>query len=327
MSASERGAHVSRVIDDGSLFVGAQRNLWQDAARRFRKNWLAVGGFIVVIAFLFLALVGPHIAPYDFLEQNIMNAFGGFTAEHPLGTDDLGRDVLSRMLHGARTAALVAFSTTAISLVIGVLVGTWSGIRGGVTDQFLMWISDLIQAMPGLLLVILINTTLRRPIVNWFDSLYELTRNPFYLNTLWLDYVLVFSALALIAWPGLARLIRGQVLSINEEDYVLAARALGASEWHIMLKHVIPNALGPLVVAVTASMGGAVTLEATLSFLGIGVQPPNASWGSMLNEALRLWQVFPHLVLSPAVTIGIISVAFVFLGDGLNDALDPRRNS
>lgn len=327
MSADAANPRRSRVIDDGSLSVDQQRSLWQDAARRFRKNWLAVGGLIVVVVFLFLALVGPHVAPYDFLEQNIMNAFGGFTAEHPLGTDDLGRDVLSRMLHGARTAALVAFSTTAISLVIGVLVGTWSGIWGGRTDQFLMWISDLIQAMPGLLLVILINTTLRRPIVNWFDSLYEQTRNPFYLNTLWLDYVLVFSALALIAWPGLARLIRGQVLSINEEDYVLAARALGAPEWHIMLRHVIPNALGPLIVAVTASMGGAVTFEATLSFLGIGVQPPNASWGSMLSEALRLWQVFPHLVLSPAITIGIITVAFVFLGDGLNDALDPRRNS
>ena len=179
----------------------------------------------------------------------------------------------------------------------------------------------------GLLLVILINTTLRRPIVNWFDSLYEQTRNPFYLNTLWLDYVLVFSALALIGWPGLARLIRGQVLSIGEEDYVLAARALGATETHIMLRHVIPNAMGPLIVAVTAGMGGAVLLEASLSFLGIGVQPPNASWGSMLNEGLRLWQVFPHLVLVPAVTIGIVQVAFVFLGDGLNDALDPRRIS
>ena len=172
MSADAANPRRSRVIDDGSLSVDQQRSLWQDAARRFRKNWLAVGGLIVVVVFLFLALVGPHVAPYDFLEQNIMNAFGGFTAEHPLGTDDLGRDVLSRMLHGARTAALVAFSTTAISLVIGVLVGTWSGIWGGRTDQFLMWISDLIQAMPGLLLVILINTTLRRPIVNWFDSAY-----------------------------------------------------------------------------------------------------------------------------------------------------------
>ena len=326
---SERGAggKVSRVVDDRSVFVGEQRNLWQDAARRFSRNWLAVGGLAVVLLFLILAIVGPHIAPYDFLQQNIVKAYQGSSPEHFLGTDDLGRDVFSRMLHGARTAALVAFFTTIISLIIGVLVGGWAGVQGGRTDEFLMWISDLIQAMPGLLLVILINTTLRRPIVNWFDALYEQTRNPFYLNTLWLDYVLVFSALALIGWPGLARLIRGQVLSINEEDFVLAARALGASERHIMLRHVIPNALGPLVVAVTAGMGGAVLLEASLSFLGIGIQPPNASWGSMLEDGRRYWQIFPHLMLIPAVTIGIVQVAFVFLGDGLNDALDPRRIS
>jgi len=327
MSAASPTPKRSRVFDDGSLSLAEQRSLWQDTARRFRKNWLAVGGLVVVILFLILALIGPFIAPYDFLEQNIVKAFQVYSAEHPLATDDPGRDILSRLPYGARTAALVAFFTTAISLIIGVFVGTWAGIRGGRTDEFLMWISDLIQAMPGLLLVILINTTLRRPIVNWFDQLYEQTREPFFLNTLWLDYVLVFSALALISWPGLARLVRGQVFSINEEDYVLAARALGASEVHIMLRHVIPNALGPLIVAVTASMGGAVTLEASLSFLGIGIQPPNASWGSMLNESLRLWQVFPHLMLSPAVTIGLILVAFVFLGDGLNDALDPRRNS
>ena len=327
MSETAAGARVSRVVDDGSIHIGEQRSLWQDAQRRFRKNKLAVGGLVVVFIFLVAAIVGPHIAPYDFLEQNIMRAFQGPSAEHALGTDDLGRDEFSRMLHGARTAALVAFFTTAISLVIGVLVGAWSGIQGGRSDEMLMWVTDLIQAVPGLLLVILINTTLRRPIINAFDTLYMQTGDPFFLNTLWLDYVLVFSALALIGWPGLARLIRGQVLSINEEDYVLAARALGGSEFHIMLRHVIPNALGPLVVAVTASMGGAVTLEAGLSFLGIGIQPPNASWGSMLDEGRRLWQVFPHLMLIPAATIGIIQVAFVFLGDGLNDALDPRRTT
>ncbi len=327
MSAETTTAKRSRVIDDKSLSLENHRSLLQDAVRRFSKNWLAGGGLFIVIAFLFLALIGPHIAPYDFLEQNIVKAFQGPSAEHFLGADDLGRDVFSRMLHGARTAALVAFFTTFISLAIGILVGAWSGIHGGRVDELLMWISDLIQAMPGLLLVILINTTLRRPIINWFDNLYMQTRDPFFLNTLWLDYVLVFSALALIAWPGLARLIRGQVLSINEEDYVLAARALGASEWHIMLRHVIPNAMGPMIVAVTASMGGAVTLEAGLSFLGIGIQPPNASWGSMLEEGRRYWQIFPHLMLIPAVTIGVIQVAFVFLGDGLNDALDPRRSS
>jgi len=195
--------------------VREHRSLWNDAARRFRQNRLAVAGLIIIILFILAAVFGPMISPYDFLEQNIVMSLKGPSAEYLLGTDDLGRDIFSRLLFGARTAALVAFSTTAISLVVGVLVGTWAGVRGGRVDQFLMWISDLVQAIPSLLLVILINSALRRPIINWFDQLYEQTHNPFYLNTTWLDYVLVFSALALIAWPGLARLIRGQVMSVN----------------------------------------------------------------------------------------------------------------
>ncbi|MCY4071133.1 MAG: hypothetical protein OXG60_07530, partial [Chloroflexi bacterium] len=150
MNAESAKPRHSRVIDDKSLSLEYHRSLWQDATRRFRQNWLAVCGLFVVVAFLTLALVGPHIAPYDFLEQNIVQAFQSPTAEHFLGTDDLGRDVFSRMLHGARTAALVAFLSTTISLAIGILVGAWSGIHGGRTDEFLMWISDLIQAMPGL---------------------------------------------------------------------------------------------------------------------------------------------------------------------------------
>jgi peptide/nickel transport system permease protein len=304
-----------------------QRSLWADAVRRFRKNWLAVGGLLIIILFMVAALIGPALAPYDFLEQDIFNTLKGPSAEHVLGTDQLGRDILSRLLYGARTAALVAFSTTAISVVVGILIGTFAGLRGGRADQLLMWVSDLVQAIPGLLLVMMINTTLRRPIINWFDALYDQTKNPFYLNTTWLDFVLVFSALALILWPGLARLIRGQVMSVGQEDYVLAARALGATERQIMFQHMIPNSLGPVVVAVTARMGEAIVMEAGLSFLGIGIQPPNASWGSMLSDSLKLWQSFPHLLISPAMTIGIIQVAFVFLGDGLNDALDPRRSS
>ena len=300
-------------------------NFWKKALRRFRKNGLAVAGLIMIILFLLAAIFGPYLAPYDFLEQDLLNTLKGPSAAHWLGTDELGRDIFSRLLYGARTAALVAFSTTAISLFIGVLVGTWAGLQGGRVDEFLMWISDLIQAVPSLLLVMLINTALRRPILGWLDRLYEQTKNPFYLNTSWLDFVLVFSALALVAWPGFARLIRGQVLSVSKEDYVLAARALGSKELNLMVNHVIPNSLGPLIVAVTASMGGAVVMEAGLSFLGLGVQPPNASWGTMLSNSLKLWQSFPHLLIGPAVTIGIIQVAFVFLGDGLNDALDPRR--
>lgn len=305
--------------------VRKQRTLWSDALYRFRKNWLAVGGAIIILVFILAALVGPYFTPYDFLEQNINEALQGPSSTHWLGTDELGRDIFSRLLYGARTAALVAITTTVVSLFIGIVVGAVSGLRGGVVDQSLMWISDLVQSVPGLLLAMIVNVAMRRPIVGWFDSLYEQTGNPFFLNTLWLDFVIVFGALALIAWPGLARLIRGQVLSAREADYVLAARCLGAKEGQILRRHVIPNSLGPVIIAVTAGMGAAIVAESALSFLGIGVQPPNASWGIMLRDSLSLWQSFPHLLLAPAITIGLIQVGFIFFGDGLNDALNPRQ--
>lgn len=305
--------------------VRKQRTLWSDALYRFRKNWLAVGGAIIILVFILAALVGPYFTPYDFLEQNINEALQGPSSTHWLGTDELGRDIFSRLLYGARTAALVAITTTVVSLFIGIVVGAVSGLRGGVVDQSLMWVSDLVQSVPGLLLAMIVNVAMRRPIVGWFDSLYEQTGNPFFLNTLWLDFVIVFGALALIAWPGLARLIRGQVLSAREADYVLAARCLGAKEGQILRRHVIPNSLGPVIIAVTAGMGAAIVAESALSFLGIGVQPPNASWGIMLRDSLSLWQSFPHLLLAPAITIGLIQVGFIFFGDGLNDALNPRQ--
>lgn len=301
------------------------RTLWNDALYRFRKNWLAVGGGVIIITFVLAALIGPYLAPYDFLAQDINAALEGPSAQHWFGTDELGRDIFSRLLYGARTAAVVALTTTAVSLFIGILVGASAGLRGGFVDQSLMWLSDLIQSVPGLLLAMIVNVALRRPILQWFDSMYEQTGNPFFLDTMWLDFVIVFGALALIAWPGLARLIRGQVLSARESDYVLAARALGAKEGHIMVQHVIPNSMGPVIIAVTAAMGGAIVMESGLSFLGIGVQPPNASWGTMLANSLALWQSFPHLLLAPALTIGTIQVGFIFFGDGLNDALNPRQ--
>jgi ABC-type dipeptide/oligopeptide/nickel transport system permease subunit len=301
-----------------------QRSLWGDAARQFAKSRLAVAGFVMIMLFILAALFGPMLAPYDFLDQDIANALQPPSAGHWLGTDELGRDIFSRLLYGARTAALVSLSSTGISLLIGIVVGTTAGFMGGLVDEFLMWLSDLIQSMPGLLLAMLVNTALKRPIVGWFDALYEQTRNPFFLNTLWLDFVLVFGALAFIAWPGLARLVRGQVLSLTGTDYILAARSIGAGRARIMARHIVPNALGPLVVAVSQSMGGAILAESGLSFLGVGVQPPNASWGSMLNKSLSLWQSFPHLMIAPAVAIGLVQVAFIFAGDGLNDALNPR---
>jgi peptide/nickel transport system permease protein len=318
-------ANVSPIFKTEAASSTKIRSLWGDAFRRLLKNRLAVLGLVIVTIFIFTALLGRFLTPYDFLEQNIGNALQPPSAEHWLGTDALGRDIFSRLVYGAQTAALVAFTTTAISLMLGVALGTASGFLKGHPDEIIMWLTDITMSVPGLLLAMLVNTALKRPIAAWFDQMYELTRNPIYLNTLWLDFVLVFGALAFISWPGYARLIRGQVLSISQTVYVEAARGVGANMRRIMFRHIVPNALGPLVVSVTAGMGGAVVLESTLSFLGVGVQPPNASWGSMLSDSLSLWRVYPHLMLAPAITIGTITLAFTFLGDGLNDALNPRQ--
>lgn len=300
------------------------RTLWEDARNRFLKNKLAVSGFVVIMLFFLCALIGPFLAPYDFREQDIGNQFLGPTATHWLGTDALGRDIFSRLIYGARTAAVVAIVSTAVSLLVALAVGATAGYARGRIDELLMWLTDVVMAVPGLLLAMLINAALKRPILGWLELMYEQTKNPFYLNTLWLDFLLLFGILGLIGWPGLARLIRGQVLSVGETAYVESARAVGANPLRILTRHVVPNAMGPLVVAVTAGMGGAIVAESALSWIGIGVPPPNASWGIMLRDSLQLWRSFPHLLIAPAIAIGLMSVAFTFFGDGLNDALNPR---
>lgn len=301
------------------------RNLWRDAARRLVKNRLSAIGLVVVGIFVFCALFGPYISPYDFLEQNIAEKLQPASLKHLMGTDAVGRDIFSRILYGARTAFIVGFTTTFISLLIGIALGSLAGFLGGRVDTFISWLTDVTMSVPGILLAMLVNTAIKRPIAAWFDYMYSQTSNKFYLNTLWLDFVLVFGALALVSWPGYCRLIRGQVLSVGKQLYVEAARCVGGSTRHIMVRHVIPNAIGPLIVAVTQGVGGAIVLESSLSFLGVGVQPPNASWGSMLNNSLSLWRTYPHLMFYPAATIGVIMIAFTWLGDGLNDALNPRQ--
>jgi len=300
------------------------RTLWEDAWNRFWKNKLAVIGGVVIILFFLIALVGPFLAPYDFREQDIGNQFQGPTANHWFGTDALGRDIYSRLIYGARTAAIVAIVSTTISLLIGIAVGAAAGYARGRADELLMWLTDVVMSVPGLLLAMMINAAVKRPILARLDEIYQATKNPFFLNTLWLDFALLFGILALISWPGLARLVRGQVLSIGRTTYVESARAIGASPLRILSRHVVPNALGPLLVAVSAGMGGAIVAESALSWIGIGIPPPNASWGIMLRDSLQLWRSYPHLLIAPSVAIGLMSVAFTFFGDGLNDALNPR---
>ena len=323
--ALAQAAPVQRLRPQPGARPRAERNLWTDAWRQLVANRLAVGGLVVVAIFVLAAIVGPLVAPHDFLAQDIQHALAGPSRDHWLGTDALGRDIFSRLLYGARSAALVALTTTAISLAIGIAVGMTSAFLGGRIDAWLMWMTDITMSIPGILLAMLINTALKNRFVGWFDRMYEQTRNPFFLNTWWLDFVLVFGAIALISWPGYARLVRGQAITNGQAMYVEAARSVGASNRWIMVRHLVPNSLGPVIVAVTQGMGGAILLESSLSFLGIGIQPPNASWGSMLSDSLSLWRSFPHLMLVPALTIAVIQIAFIFLGDGLNDALNPRR--
>lgn len=299
-------------------------SLWRDALARLLANRLAIAGATVVLLLFFVAIAGPYITPHDFLDQDLSQRSMPPSAQHLLGTDDLGRDVLSRIIYGARTATIVAFSVTGLSLLIGVLLGSMGGYFGGKVDAGIVWLTDITMSIPALLLAVVINISLKTPISYWMDDMYLLTRLQFFRQTLWVDFVLVFGALSLIMWPSYARLIRGQILTIRNQNYVLAARALGLPTRRILGKYVIPNGLGPIIVMASAGLGTAMVLESAFSFLGVGVRPPMPSWGNMISDGLRVWRQAPYLLAAPAAVLGIVTVAFSFLGDGLNDALNPK---
>jgi peptide/nickel transport system permease protein len=299
-------------------------SLWRDAWYRLKRNKLAVFGLIVVAILAFTAIFGPYLTPYDYLSQDLQARNAVPSLQHLFGTDDLGRDVFSRVVFGTRTAFLVAVIVTVIAVFIGTILGAIAGFFGNPFDRVIMWLTDMTMSVPNLLLVVVINASLKSPITKWMEAQYLATLNPFYRQTIWVDFILVFGSMALISWPPYARLVRAQVLSIRSRPYITAAQALGLSNWIIMKHYVIPNALGPLIVSVSAGLGTAMVLESAFSFLGIGVNPPTPSWGNMISDGLRVWQHYPHLLAAPAAVLGLASVAFSFLGDGLNDALNPR---
>lgn len=315
---------LSIVAIPAALPPEEQASLWGDAWARLRANKIAMAGLVIIVLFLFMAIAGPYLTPYDFLSQDLQVRNAAPSLVHWLGTDELGRDVFSRIIFGSRTALIVAIVVTAISVVIGATLGALAGYFGGLVDSSIMWVTDLFMSVPNLLLVIVVNTSLKPPLARWLDSLYAATGNSFFRSTSIIDFTLVFGSIALVMWPPYARLVRAQVMSIRQRPYVLAARALGLPNSRIIARYVIPNAIGPLIVAVSAGLGGAMTMESAFSFLGIGVQPPTPSWGLMISDGLRTWQQYPHLLAAPAATLAIITVAFSFVGDGLNDALNPK---
>lgn len=274
----------------------------------------------------FTAIFGPYLTPYDYLSQDLNARNVLPSMSHLFGTDDLGRDVFSRVVFGTRTAFLVAVIVTVFAVLIGLVLGAVAGFFGNPFDRVIMWLTDVTMSVPNLLLVVVINASLKSPISKWMEARYLATLNPFYRETMWVDFILVFGSMALISWPPYARLVRAQVLSIRSRPYITAAQALGLSNWIIIKRYVIPNALGPLIVSVSAGLGTAMVLESAFSFLGVGVNPPTPSWGNMISDGLRVWQHYPHLLAAPAAVLGLASVAFSFLGDGLNDALNPRGN-
>ncbi|MCJ9691333.1 ABC transporter permease [Rhizobium sp. PRIMUS64] len=299
-------------------------SLWRDAWYRLKRNRLAIFGLVVVVILAFTAIFGPYLTPYDYLSQDLNARNVLPSMSHLFGTDDLGRDVFSRVVFGTRTAFLVAVIVTVFAVLIGLVLGAVAGFFGNPFDRAIMWLTDVTMSVPNLLLVVVINASLKAPISKWMEARYLATLNPFYRETMWVDFILVFGSMALISWPPYARLVRAQVLSIRSRPYITAAQALGLSNWIIIKRYVIPNALGPLIVSVSAGLGTAMVLESAFSFLGVGVNPPTPSWGNMISDGLRVWQHYPHLLAAPAAVLGLASVAFSFLGDGLNDALNPR---
>lgn len=316
---------VAQMVSPEQLADEKEYTLFKDAMGRLVANRAAVISLILIAFLFFLAIFGPYITPYDFLSQNMDLRSAPPSSEHLLGTDDLGRDVLSRVIYGARTAVILSLCITVLSFIIGIILGSIAGYLGGKVDMFITWLMDVTMSVPSLLLVIVINASLKPLMVNWMDARYLETLNEIYRQTVWADFVLVFGTISLVKWPKAARIIRGQILTIRNKNYVLAAQALGVPPGKVLKRYVIPNSLGPVIVLFSAVLGESMVLESAFSFLGVGVRPPMPSWGNMISDGLRVWHIHPHILAAPAVVLAIVTIAFSFLGDGLNDALNPRQ--
>ena len=265
------------------------------------RNRLAMGGLVVVGVLCLTAVFADVLAPYAYTKTDFARLNEGPTREHPLGTDPLGRDLFSRMIYGARISMLVGLGAQVIVVLIGVPFGALSGYVGGRVDLILTRVVDVMYAFPRLLFVILLMSALGAGLTN------------------------IFIAIGLTGWVGIARQTRAQVLAIKEKEFVEGARALGAGFRRILRRHVLPNALGPIVVAVTFGIPEAIFTEAALSFIGVGINPPTPSWGQMVGEGQQYLRSFWHLCVFPAIAIAVTILSFTFLGDGVRDALDPRQ--
>jgi oligopeptide transport system permease protein len=275
-------------------------SFWKDVFNRFQKNKLAMVGVVVLLLLVIMAIFGPYMSGYDYATNDLTNKNQPPSSEHWFGTDDLGRDVFTRTWEGARISISIGLAAALIDLTIGVFWGGIAGYKGGRIDEYMMRIADVLAGVPYLLLVILLMVVLGSSVGT------------------------MILAMSITGWVNMARIVRGQVLSLKNQEYVLASRTLGASTSRIMSKHLIPNSMGPILVTMTLTIPSAIFTEAFLSFLGLGLTPPIASWGSMASDGLPALRYFPWRLLFPATFICLTIFAFNVIGDGLRDALDPR---
>ncbi len=346
MTSQERAA--SRLAGHANPPEQRVASLWRDAFRRLFRNRMAVIGGIVIILMVLMAIFADDIAPYSYREGdsteartvpqwlvNIMpgdmGAYVKIGDKFPIGSDYLGRDLLSRIIYGSRVSMPVGFMGAMIALVIGLVYGCISGFYGGKTDNIMMRIVDIMYAFPTMLLIILL--------MAFFKTSFGGTPQPgsasYTFNQingvvdriLGLDgggMLFIFMGIGITAWMGTARLARGQILSLKEKEFIEASRMIGARDMRIISRHILPNIMGPILVSVTLSIPGYINTEVFLSFIGLGVDAPTPSWGSMISEGAQAIRSYPHEVLFPALMLAILMFAFNFLGDGLRDALDPR---
>ena len=285
--------HPSRDRRGGTSLTG-------DAFRRLVRNRLAMLGLAVVAVMCFVAVFAEFLAPYSYTKTNFGRLNEGPSAAHWLGTDQLGRDLFSRMIYGARISMIVGLGAQVIVVLIGVPVGALSGFMGGRVDLVLTRVVDVMYAFPRLLFVILLMSMLGAGLTN------------------------IFIAIGLTGWVFVARQTRAQMLAIKEKEFVDGARALGATGWRLLRRHLLPNALTPIIVSVTFGIPEAIFTEAALSFIGVGINPPTPSWGQMVGEGQQYLRTYWHLCVFPSIAIAATMLAFTFLGDGVRDAFDPR---
>ena len=331
---------VEDLAQEMGTITRKERSLWVESFNRLFRNKLAVISGLFIIALVIVAIFAEFFAPFHFAEQDLLansaipewmlfllpeggENYARISEVYPLSADNLGRDILSRTIYGARVSLAVAFVGSGVSLLVGIIYGMVSGYVGGRADSLMMRVVDFLYAFPFLVVVILLQTYFKAiarrgggsgiglVFINWDKDLGGM--------------LFLFIAIGLINWLGMARIARGQVLSYKRKEFVEAARAVGANDTRILVKHLFPNILGPLVVAETLAIPGYIFTESFLSFIGLGVDAPTASWGIMISDAVKGLRSYPNQVLIPAIALSLTTLAFNFLGDGLRDAFDPRQ--